>query len=84
MYSFANEPHIDYASPSVCYEAHLNSPEMEVYGYFVAGLPFGLLMHNQDIAMGLTMFGNDDIDFYREYVLACGSNQYVYKTEFMV
>lgn len=74
---FANDPHIDYAAPSVWYEAHLNSPEMETYGYFVAGLPFGLLVHNKDIAMGLTMFENDDIDFYQEQVV--GSDSYFYK-----
>ena len=80
---FANDPHIDYAAPSVWYEAHLNSPEMEVYGYFVAGLPFGLLVHNQDIAMGLTMFENDDIDFYQEQVLKSEGNQYLYKSDTM-
>jgi len=65
---FANDPHIDYAAPSVWYEAHLNSPNTEVYGYFVAGLPFGLLVHNQQLAMGLTMFENDDIDFFEEQI----------------
>lgn len=76
---FANDPHIDYASPSVWYEAHLNSPQMDVYGYFVAGLPFGLLVHNQNIAMGLTMFENDDIDFYQEKVNPQNGNQYYFK-----
>ncbi len=78
---FANDPHIDYAAPSVWYEAHLNSPVMETYGYFVAGLPFGLLMHNQNIAMGLTMFENDDIDFFREKVNPDNSNQYYFNDE---
>ncbi len=78
---FANDPHIDFASPSVWYEAHLSSPDMEVYGYFVAGLPFGLLIHNQDLAMGLTMFENDDIDFYQEQVVGSSGNNYLYKND---
>lgn len=75
---FANDPHIDYSSPSVWYEAHLSSPEMEIYGYFVAALPFGLLGHNQNMALGLTMFQNDDIDFFREKVNPENSNQYFF------
>ena len=81
---FANDPHIDYASPSVWYEAHLKSPAMEVYGYFVAGLPFGLLIHNQNIAMGLTMFENDDTDFYREQIVSPGSDQYLHKNDTLI
>jgi penicillin amidase len=32
----------------------------------LAGTPFPLLGHNRDYACSLTMFENDDIDFYRE------------------
>jgi penicillin amidase len=78
---FANDPHIDYASPSVWYEAHLNSPKTEVYGYFVAGLPFALLVHNQNMAVGLTMFQNDDIDFFQEKITSDDPNQYYFKDE---
>jgi len=78
---FANDPHIDYASPSVWYEAHLNSPEMETYGYFVAGLPFGLLVHNQDFAMGLTMFENDDTDFFAEQIDPSNPGAYLFNGE---
>ena len=66
---------------SVWYEAHLNSPDMEVYGYFVAGLPFGLLVHNQDIAMGLTMFENDDTDFFAEQLDPSNPNAYLFNGE---
>ena len=63
---FANDPHIGYAQPSVWYEAHLVTPDYEMYGYHLAGIPFPLLGHNRDYAYGLTMFENDDIDFYKE------------------
>ena len=63
---FANDPHIGFSQPSVWFEAHLSSPEHEIYGYFLPIIPFPLLGHNNHIAYGLTMFENDDIDFYKE------------------
>lgn len=63
---FANDPHIGYAQPSVWYEAHIVTPNYEMYGYHLAGVPFPLLGHNREYAYGLTMFENDDIDFYQE------------------
>jgi len=63
---FANDPHIAYSQPAVWYEAHIVTPDYEMYGYHLAGVPFPLLGHNRDYAYGLTMFENDDIDFYKE------------------
>lgn len=63
---FANDPHIGFAQPSVWYEAHLKTPTYEKYGYHLAGVPFPLLGHDRNIAYGLTMFQNDDINFYYE------------------
>jgi penicillin amidase len=63
---FANDPHIEYSQPSVWYEAHIVTPKYEMYGYHLAGVPFPLLGHNRNYAYGLTMFENDDIDFYKE------------------
>ena len=63
---FANDPHIGYSQPSVWYEAHITTPNYEMYGYYIAGVPFPLLGHNRAYAYGLTMFENDDIDFYKE------------------
>lgn len=62
----ANDPHIGFAQPSVWYEAHLVAPGFEKYGYFLGGIPFPLLGHDRNLAYGLTMFENDDIDFYAE------------------
>src|SRR5690554_6880862 len=64
----ANDPHIGFAVPAVWYEAHIRTPEHEVYGHFLAGLPFPLLGHTPHHAWGLTMLMNDEIDFYREQV----------------
>ncbi|AOW21553.1 penicillin acylase family protein [Urechidicola croceus] len=63
---FANDPHIGYSSPSVWYEAHIKTPDFESYGYYLGGVPFPLLQHNREYAYGLTMFENDDLDFYQE------------------
>lgn len=63
---FANDPHMSFAQPGVWYEAHITTPDYEMYGYHLAGIPFPLLGHNRHYAYGLTMFENDDIDFYRE------------------
>lgn len=63
---FANDPHIGFSQPSVWYQAHLVTPDHEMYGFNLALSPFPLLGHNYDYAYGLTMLENDDIDFYTE------------------
>lgn len=63
---FANDPHIGFSQPSVWYEAHVSTPSYEKYGYHLAGIPFPLLGHDRNLAYGMTMFENDDVDFYYE------------------
>jgi penicillin amidase len=62
----ANDPHIMYSQPGTWYEAHIVCPDYEIYGYYIAGTPFPLLGHNHNYAYGLTMFENDDVDFFEE------------------
>ena len=73
---FANDPHISYSQPAVWYEAHISTPNYELYGYHLAGVPFPLLGHNRNYAYGLTMFENDDIDFYKEENHPTDANKY--------
>ena len=73
----ANDPHIGFAQPSVWYEAHIVTPTYEKYGYHLAGIPFPLLGHDRNLAYGLTMFENDDIDFYQESVDPQDSMRYL-------
>ncbi|MEM9362234.1 MAG: penicillin acylase family protein [Bacteroidota bacterium] len=75
----ANDPHIGFAQPSVWYEAHISTPQYEKYGYHLAGVPFPLLGHDRGMAYGLTMFQNDDLDFYFEETNPSDST--LYKTE---
>lgn len=63
---FANDPHIGYASPSVWYEAHIETSTLSLYGNYIAGFPFAQMGHTPHHAIGLTMFENDDIDFFEE------------------
>ncbi|MCA0933578.1 penicillin acylase family protein [Lutimonas saemankumensis] len=62
----ANDPHIGFSQPSVWYQAHIVTPNREIYGFHLALSPFPVLGHNYDYAYGITMFENDDIDFFRE------------------
>ncbi len=73
---FANDPHIEYSQPATWYEAHISSPNFEIYGYYLAGTPFPLLGHNRNYAYGLTMFENDDADLFQEQNNPNNPNQY--------
>ena len=72
----ANDPHIMYSQPGTWYEAHISCPDYEIYGYYIAGTPFPLLGHNHNYAYGLTMFENDDVDFFQEEDNPNDSKQY--------
>ena len=50
---FCNDAHMAFAAPSVWYEAHLVTPEMEYYGNHLAGLPFPAIGHTRDHARGI-------------------------------
>jgi penicillin amidase len=79
---FANDPHIMFSQPATWYEAHIVTPNHEIYGYYLAGTPFPLLGHNHDYAYGLTMFENDDLDLFLEKNNPNNSNQFQTKTGF--
>ena len=73
---FANDPHIGFSQPGTWYEAHIVTPDLELYGCYLAGTPYPLLGHNREYAYGLTMFENDDIDLYQEENNPANTNQY--------
>ena len=80
---FANDPHIGYSQPSVWYQAHIKTPDYEMYGFHLALLPFPLLGHNKDYAFGITMLENDDIDFYIEENNPENENEYKFKDGYL-
>ena len=73
---FCNDPHIKYSQPAVWYQSHIVCPDYELYNFNLALTPFPLLAHNRKYAYGLTMFENDDIDFYAEKVSENNPLQY--------
>jgi penicillin amidase len=79
---FANDPHITFSQPCTWYEAHLDSPNHEMYGYYIAGTPFPLLGHNHQYAYGLTMFINDDVDMFEEELNPANNQEYKYGSDF--
>ncbi|OOV27007.1 penicillin acylase family protein [Flavobacterium sp. LM5] len=74
---FANDPHIGFSQPATWYEAHIVTPDFELYGYYLAGTPYPLLGHNRKYAYGLTMFENDDLDLYNEENKVDDANSYL-------
>jgi len=73
---FANDPHIGFSQPCTWYEAHIETDHFQIYGFYLAGVPFPFLAHNRKYAVGLTMFENDDIDFFLEETHPKNHNQY--------
>lgn len=76
-----NDPHVAFSQPAVWYEAHLEAPGFNIYGCHIAGVPFPAFGHSRKFATGLTMFCNDDIDFFQEKTSPQDSNIYQHKGE---
>jgi penicillin amidase len=74
---FLNDTHIGFSSPSVWYEAHLEYPGHSYYGNHLAGMPFGLVGHTKSQSIGLTMFENDDQDFFEVKAKSDDPNSYL-------
>ncbi|MGV9004625.1 penicillin acylase family protein [Flavobacterium sp.] len=79
---FANDPHIMFSQPGTWFEAHIVTPKHEMYGYYLAGTPFPLLGHNHKYAYGLTMFENDDLDFFEEHQNPGNPKEYLTSTAY--
>ncbi len=77
----ANDPHIGFTNPSVWYEAHIKVGSFELYGYYMPPIPVALIGHNRDYGWGLTMFANDDVDFFIEKFHPEDNGKVMYKGE---
>ena len=64
----ANDMHLSFSLPGVWYEAHLVTPEMNVSGVTVAGVPHIIVGGNTHVAWGFTNACADDTDFYIETI----------------
>ena len=64
----ANDPHLRLEIPSVWYLAHVSTPEFEVVGATLPGLPFPLLGRSRNLAWGFTNTGPDVQDLFIERI----------------
>jgi penicillin amidase len=74
----ANDTHIKFTSPGAWYEAHIEYPGRGFYGNFLAGIPYPLVGHSRHHAWGVTMFENDDTDFFIEQFASSDSTSTVF------
>jgi penicillin G amidase len=79
---FANDPHIAFSSPSVWYEAHLKTPDLDIYGHYLPLIPFPAIGHNKNRAWGMTMAKTDDLDIYEEKI-NWKENKVLYKNKWV-
>ena len=71
----ANDMHLRLSLPSVWYEAHLATPEANVYGVTFPGAPLPVAAFTDYVAWGFTNSGADQIDHYR-VTLDAGRTRY--------
>ncbi|KAA0990455.1 penicillin acylase family protein [Dyadobacter aurulentus] len=61
----ANDPHLELTLPSIWYQVQLHSPEMNVYGVSLPGIPSVIIGFNQNVAWGVTNVDADVFDLYK-------------------
>jgi penicillin amidase len=64
----ANDPHLALSAPAIWYYAHLQTPDTDVIGASLPGLPFVVLGRNAHVAWGFTNTGPDVQDLYLEQI----------------
>jgi len=72
----ASDPHRPIHLPSLRYMVHLNAPGWNVIGSGEPGLPGVALGHNDHVAWGFTICGNDQADLYVEETHADDPTRY--------
>ena len=80
---FANDTHIGYSQPSVWFEAYMEYPGFQMYGYYLAGMPFAIIGHNEKQAWGITIFPMDNMNLYYETINPNNKNQYLQGKEWL-
>ncbi len=61
----ANDPHLELTLPSIWYQVQLHSPNMNVCGVSLPGVPSVIIGFNQNIAWGVTNVDADVYDLYK-------------------
>ncbi len=60
-----NDPHLNLTLPSIWYEMHVCTDEINAYGVSIPGIPHITIGFNEKIAWGMTNVGQDVLDFYQ-------------------
>lgn len=60
-----NDPHLRLTLPSIWFENHIHTPEVNAYGVSVPGIPGILIGWNDSIAWGETNVSHDVADWYQ-------------------
>ncbi len=76
-----NDPHLGMTLPSVWYEIQIHTPEVNVYGVTLPGIPGVIIGFNEDIAWGVTNVSHDVTDFYEINWLDEAKTTYQYLDE---
>lgn len=79
----ADDPHLSIATPSVWYVNHIKTPDYEVIGSTLAGVPGIILGQNNYGAWGVTNTNPDVQDLYIEKINPDNNNQYLYEGEWV-
>nr|WP_295934065.1 penicillin acylase family protein [uncultured Dyadobacter sp.] len=61
----ANDPHLELSLPSIWYQVQLHSPDMNVCGVSLPGIPSIIIGFNQQVAWGVTNVDADVFDLYK-------------------
>ncbi len=73
----SNDPHLHLGVPSVWYQIQLESPQVDVIGVSLPGIPAVIIGHNQSIAWGMTNTGPDVQDLFIEKFNPQHPNEYL-------
>jgi len=73
----ANDPHLGLQAPSLWYLAHLSTPNGNVVGGTLPGVPFVVLGRNDDVAWAFTTTNSDTQDLFVEKVVEGDPTSYV-------
>ncbi len=73
----ASDPHMAHLMPSFFFPQHLKTPDLDVMGTTVPGLPYVLIGHNKHVAWAATSAVSDCIDLYIEKVNPENADQYL-------
>jgi penicillin amidase len=78
-----NDPHLQLNLPSIWYEMHLVSPNMNVYGATLPGAPCVISGFNDSIAWGVTNGGRDVRDWFTVTFKDDSHNEYLLDSQWV-